>query len=81
MLAQAVEDCAMSVYTAARIEIVLFAGIAFWSGYYWPSWIGIAGVVFLAWAGATMLKDEWDEQKLAKEHRMLSQRLFGKAKD
>lgn len=71
----------MSVYTAARFEIVLFSAIAFGAGYYWPSWTGVVGVMFLVGAGLTMIKDDWDERKLAKEHRMLTDRLFRKVKD
>ena len=71
----------MNTYTAARIEIVLFSFLAYGAGYYWPSWEGVLLTVFLAWAGLTMIKDEWDERKFGKDHRMLSERLFKKAKD
>ncbi len=69
----------MGVYTAARIEIACFSAFAFTTGYYWPSWQGVLGAAFLVWAGLTMVKDEWNERRSAKEHRMLSDRLFGKS--
>jgi hypothetical protein len=68
----------MNVYTAARIEIAAFSVLAFGAGYYWPSWEGALGAAFLVWVGLTMIKDEWDERKLAKERRMLSERLTKK---
>jgi len=53
----------MTNLTGARIEIIMFSVIAFGAGQLWPSWEGIALVAFLVWAGLTMVKDEWDEQR------------------
>ena len=71
----------MNVYTAARIEIAWFSAIAFAAGYFWPSWAGMFMAAFLVWVGVTMIKDDWDERKSAKEHRMLTDKLFRKARD
>ena len=60
------EDNAMDVYTAARIEVFMFSFISFGAGYYWSSGLGKLIFVFLVWAGLTMIKDTWNEYKFAK---------------